>query len=45
MAEQVLHRPDIVAAFEEVGGEAVAEGVAADAFAECDSRAARATAF
>ena len=34
MAEQVLHRPNIVAAFEEVGGETVAEGVATDAFAD-----------
>jgi len=34
VAEQVLHRPNIVAAFEEVGGETVAEGVAADAFAD-----------
>src|SRR3972149_5622779 len=34
VTEQILHGPDIVAAFEQVGSETMAEGVATDAFAD-----------
>jgi hypothetical protein len=44
VAEELLDRSDVVAAFEEVGGERVPEGVAGDALSMPETRAASATA-